>query len=464
MELDRYQLVRTIASGGMGQIYEAVARGHGGFSRRVAIKRLLPELLGDEAARRVFRDEARIASHLHHGNIVQTLDFGVVDGAEFLVLEYVDGIDAHRLLAALGRPLEVRLAAHVIAEIGHALAYAHDRRGDDDAPLGIVHRDVSTHNILLSWEGDVKLTDFGIALAVARDVRTQTGVVKGKLGYVAPELIRGERATPASDVYALGVTLHVLCTGELPGDARPPAALAPLIQRCLAPDRAERVAVADVAREASRVAGSVGRGDLRELLARVRSRATPRSALDDLMGMALVPAADGGFTVERTGRAPPPPARRVPYAVIVVLGILAGAAAAFAFAVTRGGTSTIDARPAVVATAPVDAAVAAVDASPPPIDAAVIRSHPPPAARPDARSRSAPTSDETGWLTVGGRALIKGAIEIDGARRGFAPHELELSVGRHRVVVRSAAGAVLVETTIFIEARHTQQDPVRVVR
>ena len=195
----RYRLVRTIASGGMAHVYEAVAQGDRGFERRVAIKRVLPEHAQDVSVKRMFLDEARIASRLHHGNVVQVLDYGTVDGDELLVMEYADGLDAMRA-ATIGRTrgtaMPEALALHVAAEVAHALAYAHGLAGSDGAALRIVHRDVSPQNVLLSWDGDVKLSDFGIAVfAAQREEKTATGIVKGKMGYMPPEQAAGKALT-----------------------------------------------------------------------------------------------------------------------------------------------------------------------------------------------------------------------------------------------------------------------------
>lgn len=324
LEGGRYRLVRTIATGGMAQVYEAVALGHGGFERRVAIKRVLPQLSNDGAMRRMFFDEARIASWLHHGSIVQVLDYGVVEGNEFIVIEFVDGLDGQQAVdkgLALGQPMPEGVALHVAAEIAHALAYAHDRKDPDGEPMGIVHRDVTPHNILLSWDGDVKLSDFGIALASHRNEKTSTGIVKGKIRYMAPEQAMGRRVTGAADVFGLGATLHALATGDPPGEgtAAAPAPelhpalaadLAALIRECVAGDPEARPPAADVAERAGRMAVARlqrdGRGALREWMAPLKRPSARKSTLDDVMGLVLVPAGEGReFSIARV----PPSAR-----------------------------------------------------------------------------------------------------------------------------------------------------------
>src|SRR4029079_5525958 len=216
----RYRLVRTVASGGMAQVIEAVATGHGGFERRVAIKRLLPQHARDGERRRMFFEEARVGSRMHHGGIVPILDYGLIDGSEFMAMEYVEGLDALRAVSGSTPgvvPMPEGIALHVTAEIAHALAYIHDLRDDDNRSLSIVHRDVSPPNILLSWNGDVKLSDFGIALSRADDDPDgafATGGIQGKLHYMAPEQARGEPVGAPADVYALGATLDALLGGR----------------------------------------------------------------------------------------------------------------------------------------------------------------------------------------------------------------------------------------------------------
>jgi serine/threonine protein kinase len=168
----------------------------------------------------MFFEEARIGSRLHHGSIVPIFDYGLIDGSEFLAMEYVDGLDALRAVSGPSAgidPMPEGIALHVAAEIAHALAYIHDLRDDENRPLAIVHRDVNPPNILLSWNGDVKLSDFGIALArvhaASRDEPTALGGVQGKLHYMAPEQARGESVSAPADVYALGATLDALLGG-----------------------------------------------------------------------------------------------------------------------------------------------------------------------------------------------------------------------------------------------------------
>jgi serine/threonine protein kinase len=321
----RYRLVRTIASGGMAQVLEAASQGMEGFERRVAIKRLLPQHLRDGGRRRMFFDEASIGARLHHGGIVQIMDYGLIDGAAFLAMEFVDGVDALRAVTLSGdeRVMPEGIALHVISEVAHALAYIHDVKDEHGEPLGIVHRDVSPQNILLSWDGDVKLSDFGIALCMQREEQTAEGVVKGKLPYMAPEQALGERVNAAADVYALGATLATLLGGRAIGPAMTDeeawarvvearergvsAAVAELIGACTCRAPGDRLRAADVAAAAGSLAfqklSRGARATLRDWLSPLKPREQEGSALDDLMGLCLVPVPgdDGGrqFTVSQ---------------------------------------------------------------------------------------------------------------------------------------------------------------------
>lgn len=207
----------------MAEVYRAVLRGAGGFEKVVALKRILPYFGGDEDFITLFRDEARIASTLTHANIAQVFDFGEVDGSLYMTMELVEGADLTTLgdrLRKEGQPMPLATAAFIVAEAARGLAYAHDKRGSDGQPLGIVHRDVSPHNILVSYEGEVKVTDFGIAKATGKVHKTATGVVMGKLRYMSPEQVAGEALDPRSDLFSLGVVLYELLTGGpiFPGD------------------------------------------------------------------------------------------------------------------------------------------------------------------------------------------------------------------------------------------------------
>ena len=211
-----YHTIRRLAVGGMGEVFLARQRGPGGFDRLVVVKRLLPQLVESTDVANMFFDEARIVANLVHPNIVQIYELGLEDGRPFLALEYVAGENLARICERADRAgvaIRRELAAHVIAETARALEFAHRAIDADGNPLGIVHRDVSPQNVMVSRTGDVKLTDFGIAKAVTRLQRTETGAIKGKVAYMAPEQIRGEAVDPRADVFAAGVVLWELTVG-----------------------------------------------------------------------------------------------------------------------------------------------------------------------------------------------------------------------------------------------------------
>ena len=212
----RYLLQRRLGRGGMAEVFRASVDGPGGFSRTVAIKRILPEYSRDAWFARMIADEARIVSRLAHPNVVQVLETGQIDDSWFIAFELVDGLDLFALLQQTygrGKALPHALAAYIVSEVAAALDHAHSRRDEAGEPLGIVHRDVSPQNVLLSWVGEVKLGDFGIARAIARSSETQAGTIKGKIYYMSPEQARGERVDHRSDLFSAGILLYeLLCT------------------------------------------------------------------------------------------------------------------------------------------------------------------------------------------------------------------------------------------------------------
>jgi serine/threonine-protein kinase len=219
----RYKIVRKVADGGMAEIFLATQLGREGFAKPVILKRIHTTIYADPQFRNMFIDEAHISMSLSHSNIVQILDLGVGQGRYFLVMEVVDGWDLGRVLhraAQAGTPLPRELGLYVTAEVCRALAYAHGKVDPvDGRPLGIVHRDVSPQNILLSEQGEVKLTDFGIAKAMNKREQTGTGVVKGKVAFMSPEQAMGKVIDQRSDLFALGTVLYQLMVRARPFEA-----------------------------------------------------------------------------------------------------------------------------------------------------------------------------------------------------------------------------------------------------
>jgi serine/threonine protein kinase len=215
----RYKILRRVADGGMAEIFLATQMGREGFQKPVILKRIHSTIYADPQFRNMFIDEAHISMSLSHSNIAQVLDLGVSAGRYFLVLELVDGWDLGRILhraATAGVRLPRELALHIGAEICRALAYAHSKAMDGQGPLGIVHRDVSPHNVLLSEQGEVKLTDFGIAKAMNKREHTGTGVVKGKVAFMSPEQALGKPIDARSDLFSLGTMLYLMVTRTRP--------------------------------------------------------------------------------------------------------------------------------------------------------------------------------------------------------------------------------------------------------
>ncbi len=210
--LGRYQVIKHLASGGMAQVLLARSGGIEGFERHVVIKRIHRERATDEQTVKMFLDEARLAASLHHANVVQVHDIGQEGGEYFFAMEYIHGEDLRRLLTHVARKGEQIPLAHVVtivAAAASALHYAHEHRG-----LGIVHRDVSPANILVGYDGTVKVVDFGIAKAALRSTETQSGTLKGKISYMAPEQCMGQSVDRRSDVFALGIVLYELLTAR----------------------------------------------------------------------------------------------------------------------------------------------------------------------------------------------------------------------------------------------------------
>jgi serine/threonine-protein kinase len=212
--LGRYQIIRRIAVGGMAELYLARHVAEGGYQKVVALKRVLSHLAEDQQFVARFLNEARLAAGLDHSNIAHVIDFGSERGEHFMAMEYVHGRNAFELLRRFPEcRLPLGCALTIVRDVAAALHYAHERCGPDGRPLGLVHRDVSPSNVLVSFAGDVKLVDFGIAKATADGNATRTGAILGKLAYMAPEQLRGQRVDRRADVFALCTVAYELVTG-----------------------------------------------------------------------------------------------------------------------------------------------------------------------------------------------------------------------------------------------------------
>ncbi len=215
----KYRLTQKIGSGGMAEVFRATGEGPEGFERTFVVKRILPGLSDAPEFVRMFVDEAKISARLLHPNIVQVFEFAYQDGGYYIVMEPVDGVDMGCLLKKLERRGAVAPAAFA-AEVGRqacrGLGFAHGLSSPEGKPYGIVHRDVTPPNIMVAWNGAVKILDFGIARAVQelRTSQTDAGIVKGKMSYIAPELQQGQPADARSDLFSLGAVLHELLCGR----------------------------------------------------------------------------------------------------------------------------------------------------------------------------------------------------------------------------------------------------------
>lgn len=222
---EKYELIERIATGGMAEIYRARYRAAAGITKGVVIKKILPHYSGNPAFVQMFRDEARIVVGLSHGNIAQVFDFGEVDGDYYLAMEHVHGQPLSRLIRRLreqGIPsVPAPFACFIALEMCKGLHYAHTRMDEGGRPLGIVHRDVSPQNVLLGYDGQVKLVDFGIAKArTAGRKETEVGSLKGKYVYFAPEQARGKALDARTDVFSAGIVLYEMLCGRLPFEGR----------------------------------------------------------------------------------------------------------------------------------------------------------------------------------------------------------------------------------------------------
>ncbi len=307
----------------MGELFLARARSIGGFEKLAAIKRILPHLAAQPEFVEMFLDEARMAATLEHPNIIHVSDLGHVGNDYFLVMPFLEGADLSVLRKTLlkqGRVLPLSLALFIAIGVASGLDYAHTRRDRDGNPAGLIHRDVSPENVFVTYEGEVKLLDFGIAKVAASATRTAVGTRKGKAQYMSPEQARGEELDARSDVFSLGVVLYELTTGRplfradnelsvlnliVSRDATPPTQVSPDY-----PPALENIVLRALARDPSRRYQSAGQ--LRDALSTfARKHGLEASAVElgaFLIGAlgADVPESQSPTTVERSSLPPPP--------------------------------------------------------------------------------------------------------------------------------------------------------------
>ncbi|RKH88404.1 serine/threonine protein kinase, partial [Corallococcus praedator] len=288
-QFGKYVLVSKIAAGGMAVTYRARLTGAAGVTKPCVIKQILPHFVDDHDFVEMFISEARVAAGLTHGNIAQIFDFGEVDGQYFIAMELVHGQPLSKVLRRAARAgvgfLPQPLALHIASKLCEGLDYAHRHVGEDGQTLGLVHRDVSPDNVLISYEGEVKVIDFGIAKATsAVEAKTSPGTLKGKYPYFSPEQARGQQDLDArTDVYAAGIVLYEMLCGRRPfegefvtvlpriidGDCLPPSAINPGVGEDLEQIVAHAMAVDRDARYQTAK-------DLSESLVEMLYRDTPR--------------------------------------------------------------------------------------------------------------------------------------------------------------------------------------------
>ena len=233
-----FSVVRRVYAGAAAEVWLAKRKGPGGFVRRVAIKRLTREAAGDDKAVRALLDEGHMQGLISHPNVVPIHEVVLIDGRYHLIMDYVDGPD---LAAVLDRCLEkggampVVHALHICREVAKGLHATHTARDDPGSPAYVVHRDVCLRNILVSWEGSVRLADFGVACAARRLSETRVAAVKGTPGYLSPEQASSAEVDARSDIFSLGVCLYHLVTGHLPFQGSSPEALVRAAQEAVYP-------------------------------------------------------------------------------------------------------------------------------------------------------------------------------------------------------------------------------------
>jgi len=218
-DFGRYTLHELVGRGGMAEIYRASMPGIGGFEKTVAIKKILPHLAEDDDFTSMLIDEARIIESLDHANIAQVFDLGELEGTYYIAMEFIHGVDLAEIIEELerrGESFPVPHLTHIASSICAGLHFAHTKTDEQGEPLDIIHRDISPHNIRLSFAGEVKIIDFGVAKAADREAHTEKGVIKGKLRYMAPEQARAEELDGRADLFAAGLCAYKMLTGTLP--------------------------------------------------------------------------------------------------------------------------------------------------------------------------------------------------------------------------------------------------------
>lgn len=231
--LGSYNIIQMLAAGGMAEIFLAKKIGPGGFEKRVVIKRITKKLLGDSEVLSMFLDEARVQALLDHPNIVQIYELGEEKGSYYIAMEFVPGATLRWVIdnaVAAGRPVPLRHALRIISDVLAGLHYAHERRDARGRNIGLIHRDISPVNVLVSRAGVAKVCDFGVAKSKLQSVMTRVGIVKGKFRYMSPEQISGAPIDRRTDIFAVGIVLFEILAGRRLFDQQPEEAVAAVIR------------------------------------------------------------------------------------------------------------------------------------------------------------------------------------------------------------------------------------------
>jgi serine/threonine protein kinase len=485
----QYEILERLAVGGMAELFLARAPGR---SEPVVVKRLLPSLQDHPPYPGMFRKEAQLAATLSHPNIVQVLEVGTDAGNEFIAMEHLQGSSLRTLQAALDRHqrfLPVEHTLRILIGMCAALHYAHEKLGPDGKPLGLVHRDVSPHNVIITHEGDVKLIDFGVAKTADEGEKTALGIVKGKLSYMSPEQCTGRAVDRRSDLYSLGIILFELTTGrrlyyggteyetlkriiEMP--VPPPRSidgsydprLEQILMRALAKPRDDRYQTAqemqlDLVQLAQARGACTSSIELQELLAElVTGGDAPMIPDEDLELLEVGPSAeaDGSASVRSASVLSPGPAAPQPLSQLHKrpfpwsrVGMVAAAAAAFVvIALLKPKHAPAPARPAHVEPSP---PLAAAPEPPPPeptlimppMEVARMPAVQTPAPRPAPARPSRPLKRikvASAAPDLRGSLLIDSSpwclVAVDGVTQGPTPIQVKLAAGNHTVRLRNS--------------------------
>ena len=451
VRLGRYTVVRRIGCGGMAELYLGRTEGAAGFVRPVALKVVHAHLVQDASYARMLIHEARLAATLDHPNIVQMLDVVEHHGEHMIVMEYVHGSDIAGLMArTAGLPLPLDVALHIALEVCQGLQHAHERPGPDGQPLGLVHRDVSPSNVLVGHNGAVKLTDFGIAKLPSQPSNTETGVLKGKFGYMSPEQCMGMPVDGRSDVFAVGVLLYEMTTGQraFPGGnafdvmnrvieveydppsavvSGYPAALEAIVARAMAPEAEDRYqSFGQLDDELRRFADAAGVLPSAASLKQRMSEAFGEPAPPEVS--TLVPIVP---VTELVGRRPSAVRRARTRARVarasIALGAVLGLGAAVGWVAARD--PGLQSPQAVGTSAPSTVAAPAQPHSdqPEPVEPVpdVVEPTPEVSPQPDASQDARPSNDRRRRRRSSGRSKRSGGAKSGGAQSGGAKSEVQ---------------------------------------